>query len=184
MLSLRKRSRWSRYSSKWSAQRTVDSDEDRGARISTHGRPRLKVLVLGGTGFLGPYVLRYLSDMGHDLTVVHTGQHEVALPSRVRHIHHPSAGIPLSDIPDEARRSAPDVVLHMVPVGERDAALVMAAFRGIAGRVVSISSQDVYLAHGRLLRTEPGPPEQMPLTEDSPLREKLYPYRGEIPRSE
>ncbi|HEV2654466.1 MAG TPA: NAD-dependent epimerase/dehydratase family protein, partial [Ktedonobacteraceae bacterium] len=32
--------------------------------------------------------------------------------------------------------------------------------------------------YGRLLRTEPGPADPVPLTEASPLREKLYPYRG------
>lgn len=144
----------------------------------------MKILVLGGTGFLGPYVVKYLSAMGHDVTIFHTGKHEPDLPTQVRHIHSPSATIPLWEIPDELREMTPDVVLHMIPAGERDASLVVDAFKGIAGRLVAISSQDVYRAHGRMLRTEPGPPDPMPLTEDSPLREKLYPYRGETPRAE
>src|SRR5262249_62147576 len=49
-------------------------------------------------------------------------------------------------------------------------------------RVVAISSQDVYRAYGRLIGTEPGPPDPVPLTEDAPLRERLYPYRGAAPR--
>jgi nucleoside-diphosphate-sugar epimerase len=44
--------------------------------------------------------------------------------------------------------------------------------------LVAISSGDVYLAYGRLLGTEPGPPEPVPLHEDAPLRQQLYPYRA------
>ena len=36
----------------------------------------------------------------------------------------------------------------------------------------------VYRAYGRVLGKEPGPPEVVPLSEDAPLREKLFPYRG------
>jgi len=43
-------------------------------------------------------------------------------------------------------------------------------FRGIAERAVVISSGDVYRAFGRLWRSEPGPPDSVPLREDSPLR--------------
>jgi len=42
---------------------------------------------------------------------------------------------------------------------------------------------DVYRAYGRLQGTEPGPPLKPPFDEDSPLREKLYPYRDHTPPS-
>lgn len=58
----------------------------------------------------------------------------------------------------------------------------MQTFRGLARRVVAISSCDVYRAYGRMIGIEDGPIEPMPLTEDSPVREKLYPYRGKIER--
>jgi nucleoside-diphosphate-sugar epimerase len=51
--------------------------------------------------------------------------------------------------------------------------------RAIAPRVVVISSADVYRAYGRLHGSEPGPPEPVPVAEDAPLRDRLYPYRGE-----
>jgi nucleoside-diphosphate-sugar epimerase len=38
---------------------------------------------------------------------------------------------------------------------------------------------DVYRAYDRLRKAHPGSPDPVPLTEDSPLREHLYPYRGE-----
>jgi nucleoside-diphosphate-sugar epimerase len=50
--------------------------------------------------------------------------------------------------------------------------------RGAVGRIVAISSGDVYRAYGRLTKAEPGPPDPVPLSEDAPLRESRYPYRG------
>ena len=52
-------------------------------------------------------------------------------------------------------------------------------FGPIARRIAAISSIDVYRAYGRIIGTEPGPPDPVPLTESSPLREKHYPFRSE-----
>jgi nucleoside-diphosphate-sugar epimerase len=43
--------------------------------------------------------------------------------------------------------------------------------------LIVASSGDVYRAYGRLTGLEPGPVEPMPLTEESPLRAVLFPYR-------
>jgi nucleoside-diphosphate-sugar epimerase len=59
----------------------------------------------------------------------------------------------------------------------------MRSVKGIARRVVALSSGDVYRAYGVLRRTETGPPELAPIAEDAPLRQRLYPYRGETPRA-
>ena len=52
----------------------------------------------------------------------------------------------------------------------------MDVFRGVAKRVVALSSIDVYRACGVLHRLEEGPLEPVPLTEDSALRTKLQTY--------
>jgi len=75
------------------------------------------------------------------------------------------------------RSQEPDVVLDMIPTSQQDAQTLMDTFRGVAHRVVAISSIDVYRAYNRLRRIEPGPPDPVPLAEDAPLREQLYPYR-------
>src|SRR5260370_39188668 len=80
------------------------------------------------------------------------------------------------------KRLTPEVVSDMIPFIEQDAREVMSAFRGVARRVVAISSQDVYQAFGRVNGKESGPVDAVPITEDSPLRENLYPRRGETPR--
>jgi nucleoside-diphosphate-sugar epimerase len=130
----------------------------------------MNVLILGGTGFVGPHVVRRLASQGHDVTIFHRGNTETNLPTNVRHVHGDFANFP--NHLDALRRISPEVVLDMVPFREEDAQRVR-AFKGIARRVVVVSSGDVYRAFGRLSRTEPGPPDPAPLTEDSPLRERL-----------
>jgi nucleoside-diphosphate-sugar epimerase len=137
----------------------------------------MRVLIIGGTNFIGPHVVTLLHQFGHDITLYHRGQHEPELPPAVRHVHSPRAGIPVLHLPSSLSDPPPEVVLHMFPVGEDDARAAVARFVGVARRIVAISSGDVYRAYGRLLGTEAGPPEPVPLDEDAPLRETLFPYR-------
>jgi nucleoside-diphosphate-sugar epimerase len=137
----------------------------------------MRVLIIGGTNFIGPLVVTTLHELGHEVTLYHRGEHEAALPSAVRHIHSPRAGIPVLHFPSSLSDPPPEVVLHMFPVGEDDASAAAARFAGVARRIVAISSGDVYRAYGRLMGTEPGPPEPVPLAEDAPLRQSLFPYR-------
>ena len=130
----------------------------------------MRILILGGTKFVGPHVVRQLAARGHEITIFHRGVTETELPEGVGHIHGDFANF--SEHLDELKRLTPEVVLDLVPFREEDADRVK-AFAGVVRRVVVISSQDVYRAFGRIWRTEPGPPDPVPLTEDSPLREKL-----------
>ena len=138
----------------------------------------MRVLIIGGTGFIGPPVVRRLAAAGHEVTVFHRGEREAALPPEVRHVHSPSAAMPVVEFPAELPATRPDVVLHMIPIGERDARAAVEAFRGRAGRLVALSSCDVYRAYGRLLRLEEGEADDRPLPEEAPLREALFPYRA------
>jgi nucleoside-diphosphate-sugar epimerase len=144
----------------------------------------MRILVLGGTGLTGPHVVKHLVEMGHDVTIFHRGEHEPDLPPGVKHVHSDQAARPLAAIPDELRDLSPDVVVFMVPVGERDARIVVDAFKGAAGRMVAVSSMDVYRAYGLIHRSEQGPLEPVPFDEDAPLRQRFYPYRGDTPRAE
>lgn len=137
----------------------------------------MRVLVIGGTNFIGPHVVAELHRYGHEITVYHRGLHEADLPPAVRHIHHPRAAIPILHFPSSLSDPPPDVVLHMFPIGEDDAQAAVAHFMGVA-RIVCLSSGDVYRAYGRLLGIEPGPPDPIPLDENAPLRESLFPYRS------
>ena len=140
----------------------------------------MRVLVIGGTGFVGPWVVRRLAEAGHVVTIFHRGETEVDLPADVAHVHGDREH--LADHAPALRRSAPEVVVDMRPLCEADARSVVDAFVGVARRLVAISSMDVYRAYGRLHGSEPGPPEPIPFSEDAPLRDRLYPYRTDPPR--
>ena len=70
----------------------------------------------------------------------------------------------------------------MIPMNEGDARGLIGVFRGVADRVVAISSADVYRAFDIVRGLHSGPPDPVPLDEEAPLRERLYPY--EIPEAE
>lgn len=139
----------------------------------------MRVLVIGGTIFIGPSVVRELAASGHEVAVFHRGEHELDLGATVRHIHGDRDTI--ADHRDAIAGFAPDVVVDMRAMTEAQARAVADAVRGIARRLVVVSSMDVYRAYGRLHGTEPGPPLEPPFDEDSPLREKLYVYRDHTP---
>ncbi len=142
----------------------------------------MRILVIGGTNFMGPLVVRTLNEQGHEVTVFHRGQTRTDLPQGVQELlgdRRPLAGSAV-----ELQRIAPEVVLDMIPATEQDALEVMSIFNGVARRVVAISSQDVYRAFGRVNGKEAGPVDSIPIIEESALRENLYPYRNETPREQ
>ncbi|HEV3301412.1 MAG TPA: NAD-dependent epimerase/dehydratase family protein [Planctomycetaceae bacterium] len=134
----------------------------------------MRVLILGGTNFIGPPLVRRLVDLGHEVAVFHRGQTQAELPPAVEHI--------LGDRHDlgghvtEFRRFSPEVVVDLIAFTEAALGLVR-TFRRMAQRSVVISSADVYRAYGGFLGTEPVPIESTPLSEDAPLLTALFPYR-------
>jgi nucleoside-diphosphate-sugar epimerase len=135
----------------------------------------MRILVIGGTGFIGTRVIERLAPE-HEVTVLHRGKHAPLLPANVRHIagdrNH------LSEHAAAIHAVRPDVVLDMIASDEHQARAVVEAIRGIAPRLVTISSIDVYRVYEVGIRLVPGPLEPVPLTEDSPLRTVLYPARN------
>ncbi len=138
----------------------------------------MRILLIGGTGFIGPHIVRELVRQGHDVTVYSRGISQAPLPEGVGHI----AGDrnELQKHLDDFRRAAPDVVVDLITSSGRQAQALMDAFRGIARRMVLVSSGDVYRACGILHGSETGPLQALPLTEESELRTSSNVYRPEV----
>lgn len=136
----------------------------------------MRILIIGGTKFIGPFVIRKLVARGHEVTAFHRGSSKADLPASVGEILGDRRH--LAEHAEEFRRFAPEVVIDMIALTEDDARGLVAAFRGLAKRSVVISSADVYRAYGRLILAEEAPLEPIPIAEDAPLRASRYPHRG------
>ena len=136
----------------------------------------MRVLIFGGTGFLGLPITHRLLASGHDVTVFHRGSSAVSLPKGV--------GVVLGDRNQldqsaaDLLRLRPDVVVDCIAFTQQQAESFVDVFREISTRAVILSSGDVYRANDILFGRVTGPIEPTPLGESSALRERFYPYRG------
>ena len=113
----------------------------------------MRILLIGGNGFIGRPVVAALQQGGHALALFHRGAS--AAPSGVDQILGDRRQ--LSACAADLTRFAPDVVIDLVMSSGAQAEELMSLFRGVAGRVIMLSSMDVYRAVGLLHGTETGP---------------------------
>ncbi|MGZ8785283.1 MAG: NAD-dependent epimerase/dehydratase family protein, partial [Acidimicrobiia bacterium] len=78
-----------------------------------------RVLVIGGTRFIGLHTVRALVNAGCDVAVFHRGTTEPTDLPHVQHIHGDRRD--LLSFAGDFERFAPDVVLDMVPLDRADA---------------------------------------------------------------
>jgi nucleoside-diphosphate-sugar epimerase len=135
----------------------------------------MRILLIGGNGFIGQFAVAALKQQGHALAVFHRGTRSA--PAGVDEIRGDRNR--LKACTQELRRFAPDVVIDLVISSGPQAQELMNLFRGTTRRVVMLSSIDVYRAIGVSQGTESGPLQEVPLTEESELRRSLYPYPPE-----
>src|SRR5262249_48057549 len=132
----------------------------------------MKILLIGGTGFIGSFTAKHLQQPGHSITIFHRGK--TAPPEGVAQII--GDRNLLADHRSHLAREKFDVAIDFVVSSERQARQLMETLRGITSRVVVLSSMDVYRAWGVFNGMEPGAPEPLPLDEDSALRTRpTYP---------
>ena len=133
----------------------------------------MRVVVLGGTRFIGRAIVEELASTGHDVLIVHRGVLEPADMPAVQHLHAERAELP-------ARRSElaafePDAAIDCRALTKVDAQTAIDALPARI-RMLVISSIDVYRAFAALndgRETDP-----VPIDETSPVRSERYPYRG------
>jgi nucleoside-diphosphate-sugar epimerase len=128
----------------------------------------MKLLVVGGTKFIGRAVVERALELGHDVAIFHRGETEPEDLADVLHIH--GDNLAIADHIDEIKAFGADAVVDTTQFEADRTQAVVEALAGVVDRYVLVCSKDVYLAYGRLHRTEPGPHQAVPLTEESELR--------------
>jgi nucleoside-diphosphate-sugar epimerase len=142
----------------------------------------MRVLLIGGSGFIGPHVANAFERLGCEVVVFHrgTGRTHGSAPARTEPRVGPNEIIgdrrTLEDSATALRALRPDLVVDLILSSGTQARALMQVFRGATTRVVALSSCDVYRACGVLHGSEPGPLEPLPLTESSALRTNLQTY--------
>src|SRR5260370_11752685 len=136
----------------------------------------MKILDRGGTGFIGPSTVAQLQQAGHSVTVFHRGKAKTPLDA--------------NDLIGDRRqldqhratfaREKFDVIVDFILSSERQARQLMDTFRGIAGRVVALSSMDVYRGWGGFYGLDPGGLEPMPIDENAALRTQRQTYPTQV----
>ena len=139
----------------------------------------MRIIVLGGTRFIGRAIVEDLAATGHQLLLVHRGVLEPDGMPDAQHLHTERAELP-------THRSAlkdfqPDAAIDCRALTRADAEAALEALPPDI-RLVVISSIDVYRAFGALNNDRETDPT--PLDEDSPVRPERYPYRGQMPGME
>ena len=120
----------------------------------------MKILAIGATGFIGTHVLHLLINQGHDVAVFHRGTTHSRVPDAVRHIYGKRHNLALYK--SQFAQFSPEVVLDVIPFTAREARAVASTFRGLAGRVVALSSGDVYRNYDGLRGRSHHPPDPVP----------------------
>src|SRR5690348_2805743 len=136
----------------------------------------MRVLLIGGNGFIGRWVVAGLQQCGHEVTLFHRGSHKMDGPAVHRIIGDRNE---LTSHREAFRELAPELVIDFILSSQRQARALMEAFRGIAKRVIALSSGDAYRACGIFHGLEEGPLQPVPLTEESALRTRGQTYSAE-----
>jgi nucleoside-diphosphate-sugar epimerase len=141
----------------------------------------VRVVVIGGTKFVGPAAVGRLAAAGHEVAVAHSGAHEHEAVEAVEHLHGERGALLSPGGPVDSWR--PEVLVDTFPGGAsaEEAEQLAACAARTGARVVAISSVDVYRhgvdsgmgdGSGAVAMTV----DPIPLREDA--RRRVGPYPG------
>ncbi len=135
-----------------------------------------RIAVIGGTGFIGRHVIRWLADAGEDVVVIHRGQTAARVPGVVSLAadRHDSAALA-----NAVAKAAPAVLVDMTSYTKEDMERLLRAMPSSMEHLIVISSGDVYSNYAAFLGSRPAVSRPGVLDEQAPVREGLFPYRGQ-----
>lgn len=134
----------------------------------------MRLAVIGGTGFIGPSIVRHLAEAGHWVATISRSKDrhiEGAATHFAAHREDPGA------IADFCRGNRIDTVVDLLALVPEATQPLLAMLDGAVDRYVMASSLDVYRNYGGFHRCETAEPILDSMSEDAPLRASRFPYR-------
>lgn len=138
----------------------------------------MRILLIGGNGFIGAPLAQQLLNFGHDLAILHRRRQADHLPAGVVTIQGDRNR--LSDSREGIRKFSPDAIVDLILSSSEQAEQLLRVCGDFTPRIVALSSMDVYRAWGIVQQRESGELEPLPITEDSALRSSRTLYSPEI----
>jgi nucleoside-diphosphate-sugar epimerase len=134
----------------------------------------MRLLILGSTGFIGREIAKLALEQGHFVVGI---SRTTATPNDEGVEQHVADRTPPDRMVDIARTLRIDTVVDGAAYTLANSSALIAALDGLVAHYCLLSSGDVYLNYGIINRREAGTPTEGWLTEASPLRTSVYPYR-------
>lgn len=135
----------------------------------------MRILIIGGTSFMGLCAVKLLIKRGHEVAVFHRGSSNYDIPKEVKHIYGSRERI--CDKLEEIKKFKPEVVVNMLLYTKGQAEEFCSLFSSVCSKAVVISSGDVYHAYEVILGIEEGL-QPVPIKEMDELRQRLFPLKG------
>lgn len=133
----------------------------------------MRIIILGGTKFIGRAITNDLLEHGHELLIVHRGETELETEHSCQHLH--TDRNKLAEHKSILDRFRPDAVVDTIAMNECDAQIALSCLPSDI-RFVVLSSMDVYRAFGAVLNDSET--DALPIDENSPVRATFFPHKG------
>lgn len=139
----------------------------------------MKILVIGGTRFIGAFTVMSLLSKGHEVTLLHRekSNNELILGANNIYCDFENIEEKINDI----RKFNPEIVLDMIAKTEKHAnKLIYICNKINCKKVVAISSGDVYRAYENIIGIKNGSIQPTPIKENDELRSIHFPLKNFI----
>jgi len=137
----------------------------------------MKVLVIGGTRFIGAFAAKLLLNKGHEVVLFHRKKSNNAIIKGVNHIYGDFERF--EEKITEIKKFNPDIVLDMIARTEKHANKLVDLCNKInCKKVVAISSGDVYRAYENIIGIKKGNIQSVPIKEEDELRTVYFPLKN------
>ena len=135
----------------------------------------MRVLIIGGTGFISKHVTKLFAQNGHQVSIFHRNSKN-SFTTGLDVVEIIGERDDITSFKKEFQSFEPDLVIDTIAYTAQDIWGLQLALKGVTNHLLLLSSGDVYKAYDTFHRNLADIDNSL-LTEQSPLRTRLYPYK-------